>query len=699
MSSPNLQIDVSPDLTSVLDQSIVGTYIIQDGNFVYVNEKLADWFGFDRDEIINNKGPLDLTAPEDRQMVQQKIRERQEGRKESVKYSFTAQRKDGSTFQAKVHGTLSKFEEGEAIIGTLRKKQNTTQAEEVIEDLAWGVANHTGKAFYRLLVVHLASCLNVNYAYIGEFLPEDERMKTLAFYRNGELDDSFTYDIDHPSCQEILKSDTFRLKSAKLDYPNDDLFEPHDAEGFYGKTLINSEGDILGIIWVMNEEPMQNFELTQDVVQIFADRAGAEIDRSRTHTQKQLSEEKYQLVFNSVNDAIVLFNQETGKILNVNDKSSEMFECSKNELIDVDLDVLTPNDSQYNRQRFMAKVNSSLDGDSQQFEWKWRTRNDQEFWGEVTLNQVDFNSQTHVLAVIRDVNLRIQTEDLLNNPNPLDPVTDSTSRSYFYQELQESIDSDSDHKTAVLFLDIDSFKQVNNMFGREIGDRVLRDLAEEMQSRLGDKGIVSRWGGDEFVILLPDVMDLPQTTSIAREILDIFETPMSIAGENVHLTASIGMAIHPTHGDESGDLVSAADLAMFKAKEIKGNAYKVLEEEDSQTVRRQFELERDLHTAIANDQFEIHFQPQFDLATERITGLEALIRWRHPERGFLKPKEFIPLAETTGLILDIDRFVMTEAAGHVHAWNQEFDTDLNLSVNISPYQFEEGQLGDMVKEA
>lgn len=699
MSSPKLNADASPDLKSLLDQSIVGTYIIQRGEFVYVNETLADWFGYSPDEIIDGKGPLDLTAGEDRQKVQQKIRERQEGETQTVRYSFTALRKDGSTFEADVQGTLTKYNGEQAIIGTLRRKRSTNQAEEVIEDLAWGVANHTGKAFYRLLVVHLASCLNLDYAYIGEYVTRPERMKTLAFFNNGELDDSFTYDIDHPSCQEILKSDSCRYQSAKLDLPNDNLFAKFDAEGFYGKTLINAEGKVLGIIWVMSQKPIKNFELTQDVLQIFADRAGAEIDRSRTHTEKERSEEKYQLVFNAVNDAIVLFNPETGNILNVNNKSCEMFKHHKDELIDSNIELLTTEGSQYNRDRFLQNVNSSLHGDHQQFEWKWRSGDDSEFWGEVTLNHVDFGSEQHVLAVIRDVNLRIQTENILNNPNPLDPVTDSTSRSYFYQELEKAMSSASDHNTAVLFLDIDSFKQVNNMFGREIGDRVLRDLAEEMQSRLGDKGILSRWGGDEFIILLPDVLDLPQTTSIAREILDIFETPLSIAGEKVHLTASLGMAMHPTHGEESGELVSSADLAMDKAKEEKGNTYQVLEEDDSRTVQRQFELERDLHNAIENNEFEVHYQPQFDLQTEEISGLEALIRWQHPERGFLKPKEFIPVAETTGLILDIDRHVITEAANALRTWNEESEIERQLNVNISPYQFEQGELDGIVTRA
>lgn len=699
MSSSELDTDPSLDLTTVLDQSIVGTYIIQNGKFTYVNEKLASLFNYDPDEVIDKKGPLELTASTDRRKVREKIAEREEGKKESVRYTFTALRKDESTFKAEVHGTVAEYNGDKAIIGTLRKKQPASRAEEVIEDLAWGVANHTGKAFYRLLVVHLASCLNVDYAYIGEYKSDPKSMKTLAFYDNGDLDDSFEYDIDHPSCRKILKSDTCHYHSAQLDLPNDELFQQYDVEGFYGKTLINSEGDILGIIWVMNKDSLQDFELIQDVLQIFADRAGAEIDRSRTYTQKQVSEEKYELVFNSVNDAIILFDPRTGKISNVNEKCCDMFKHSKEELTGANIDLLTTEASQYNRGQFLRNVRSSLEGDPQQFEWKWRNGNGEDFWGEVRVNQVNFESETHVLAVIRDVNLRIQTEDILNNPNPLDPVTDSTSRSYFYQELQKSIESDSDHKTAVLLLDIDSFKQVNNMFGREIGDRVLRDLAEDMQSRLGDKGILSRWGGDEFVILLPDVLDLPQTRSIARELLDIFETPTRIAGENIHLTASIGMAIYPTHGEDGGDLVSSADLAMYKAKETKGNAFHVLEGEDGQTVRRQFELERDLHRAIEQNQFEVHYQPQFSFTTERIAGLEALIRWRHPDRGFLEPKEFIPVAETTGLILDIDRYVITEAANALRTWNQEFKSNRNLSVNISPYQFEEGKLHDIVNEA
>jgi len=367
-------------------------------------------------------------------------------------------------------------------------------------------------------------------------------------------------------------------------------------------------------------------------------------------------------------------------------------------LIGDNLSSLVAERSSFSSDNFLHRAEESRNNDQRQFEWKFRDGQGGSFWGEVTVNIIEPGHRPHLVTVVRDVNLRVRTEDAFTNPPPLDPFTDTASRAYFHQELDASLENrPSDRRTAVLVLDIDDYKQVNNTFGREIGDRVLDNLTERMQSRLGDKGIISRWGGDEFAILLPKVLDVPNSESIARELLDVFENRITIAGEAFHLDASLGIAVHPVHAEEAGELVSNAELAMFSAKDTIGNTYRVFSTDTSRTIQNQFRLETDLRRALERNEFEVHYQPQFDLTDGRISGVEALIRWRHPEQGFLYPKEFIPLAESRGLIEDIDEMVIREAVEVVRSLNEDYDRRLRLSVNLSSSHFSDPDLKNIIE--
>lgn len=687
-----------PSLTDVLDESLVGSYIIQDGIFTYVNNTFAEMFGYDVDEIIDEKSPSALTAPKDRELVEDRIQRRLDGREKSIRYSFSGLRKDGSTFEAEVRGTASSYNEEPAIIGTVRRANRSDRAEEVIEELAWGVANHTGRAFFRLLVVHLASCLKLELAYVGEYHVQNNQAETLAFYRDGQLDDDYHFNSDHPTARQILRSDTVQYRNGKIEFPNDDFFQKFDGEGFYGTTLIDSVGNVVGIIWVMSRSPFDDSELIRDVLQIFADRAGAEIERSRTASARDRSEAKYRNVFDSVQDGILILDPSTGDVLEANHQCRNVFDVDPDRLVGSNLSSWVAEESSFSSESFLKWAEESRDNDKKQFEWKFRDGQEESFWGEVTVNLIELGHEPCLVTVVRDVNLRVRTEDAFTNPPPLDPVTDTASRSYFYQELDTSLaQRGSDRRTAVLFLDIDDYKQVNNTFGRDIGDRVLENITQQMQSRLGDKGIISRWGGDEFAVLLPEVLDVPNAESIARELLDVFEERISIAGEQFHLDASLGIAVHPDHAEEPGTLVSNAELAMFTAKDTTGNTYKVFSNESSQTIQNQFLLETDLRRALEHQEFEVHYQPQFDLMSGRISGVEALIRWRHPEQGFLQPKEFIPLAESRGLIEEIDEMVMREAVQVVRFLNEDYEKNIRLSVNLSSSHFSDPDLVDLIR--
>lgn len=239
---------------------------------------------------------------------------------------------------------------------------------------------------------------------------------------------------------------------------------------------------------------------------------------------------------------------------------------------------------------------------------------------------------------------------------------------------------------AILFIDLDRFKAVNDTWGHEIGDQLLKIVARRLIESVGAKGMIARQGGDEYIICIPD-SGRDEAESIARELLQTLSKPFVIKVHEVVITPSIGISLSPLDGNEVDTLIRNADIAMYLAKEKGKNNYQFYQPETEAFIQRKYELENKIRKAIHNQEFELHYQPKFDLSTNEMIGAEALIRWNDPELGTIQPAEFIPIAEETGLIVPIGDWVMKQAYRQLKAWQESGIKDLIVSVNISARQF------------
>ncbi|MEX2374974.1 MAG: diguanylate cyclase, partial [Dehalococcoidia bacterium] len=240
---------------------------------------------------------------------------------------------------------------------------------------------------------------------------------------------------------------------------------------------------------------------------------------------------------------------------------------------------------------------------------------------------------------------------------------------------------------AVLFLDLDHFKHINDSLGHPVGDRLLQSVAERLVESVRASDTVSRQGGDEFVILLPEVDQPEDAAMLALRILESLDRGQQIGQNKLHVTASIGISIYPTDGDDAEALMSSADTAMYQAKEGGRQTYRFFEPTmNTRAVERQF-IEESLRRALERDEFAIHYQPKVDLATNRIVGSEALIRWDHPDRGPIAPLDFIPTAEECGLIVPIGRWVLSEACRQAQEWIGAGLLPTTVAVNVSAVEF------------
>jgi len=282
-------------------------------------------------------------------------------------------------------------------------------------------------------------------------------------------------------------------------------------------------------------------------------------------------------------------------------------------------------------------------------------------------------------------------------------LTGLPNRMYLLNYLEPEIilaQGEPQRNPAIMFLDCDRFKLVNDSLGHITGDAMLIQVAQRIRGCLRGHDLVARLGGDEFIVYLPETNGLSGITRVAARILDEMRKPFSLDGQQIYISASIGIVDQLAKYDNPIDILRDADIAMYKAKELGKARFVMFDPAIGQEAYLRMEVERDLRQAIDQQQLELHYQPILDLRSRRVTGFEALLRWRHPTRGLVPPSEFIPLAEQTGLILPIGRWVLTEACARFAMWLRSglAGADWFVSVNISSNEFLDPDFAGQVRE-
>jgi diguanylate cyclase (GGDEF)-like protein/PAS domain S-box-containing protein len=288
------------------------------------------------------------------------------------------------------------------------------------------------------------------------------------------------------------------------------------------------------------------------------------------------------------------------------------------------------------------------------------------------------------LATHDDVTERIRADERIAHLAHYDALTDLPNRVLMRGHLERRVAELADGKPfAILYIDVDEFKGVNDSLGHEVGDELLRQVANRLRACVSDNDLVARLGGDEFAIVKAATRDPAELADLAEQILASLRTPVDCKGQEILTDASIGIAIAPDHGDNLDDLLKRADLAMYAAKSEGRRTWRIFAPDYDAKARQRRQLELDLRQALLRGEFEVHYQPLVDLAANVVTGCEALLRWRHPERGMVSPAEFIPVAEDTGLIAEIGEWVLKQACFEAASWPGE----IRVAVNVSPVQF------------
>ncbi|MET0072049.1 MAG: EAL domain-containing protein [Candidatus Thiodiazotropha sp.] len=479
-------------------------------------------------------------------------------------------------------------------------------------------------------------------------------------------------------------------KSARLLYPSDEAYEFVGREkyaqirkhgmGTVETPWLRKDGQIIHVL--LSSAPLDRNDWAKGVTFTALD-----------ITKRKQDEEKLRqaaAVFASTAEGVTITDLE-GTILDVNQAFSDITGYTRDEVIGENPRILK---SERHDRIFYQGMWKSLLTVGQ---WRgeiWNRRKDGYVYPELlTISSVKDRQgdTTGYVGVFADITSIKQSEERLDYLAHHDPLTDLPNRLLFNARLRQSIKhSYRQHAVlAVVFIDLDHFKHINDSLGHTAGDELLRQLAERLSLAIRSDDTVARISGDEFVVLLEDIGNAEHAAVAVDKLMEVFNAPFGLAENEVYITASMGISLYPHNGEQATELLQNADAAMYRAKDEGRNTYQFYTSELTVVAFEHVFLENALRGALENEEFRLVYQPQVDLATGEVIGMEALLRWHHPTQGIISPARFIPIAEQSGLIIDIGTWVLATACTQGKAWLDQGCDIGRIAVNVAGQQIQD----------
>ena len=416
----------------------------------------------------------------------------------------------------------------------------------------------------------------------------------------------------------------------------------------------------------------------------------------------ELIEQKnmFRTLFNESHDGVIL--SQNGKMTDCNEATLILFGATdKEKFLKTETENLFPQfqeDGQNSLERLEAMFAIVRKKGFHEFEIQAQKYNGKIVWLNFVVTKLTLNNEVVGHHIIRDITAKkrveeefeLQQEKLLFQANH-DALTSLANKTLLMDRLFEDIKKAQRNKSiiAVLFMDIDNFKNVNDIYGHDIGDKLLKKVAQTLKEQVRTTDVISRFGGDEFVIVLNELKSMSYCSLVVQKIMSCFQEPFIFENNSLQVTFSIGVACYPNDTQDKNSLLKYADIALYKAKDKGKNRYQFYDESMNLEMLEHVKIEKEIKRGIKNDEFILHYQPQFEVGTQKIVGLEALVRWNHPDKGLMYPGYFIQIAEESDLIIPLGEFISKKAVMQIAKWrNIGYDFG-KMSINFTVKQLDE----------
>lgn len=451
--------------------------------------------------------------------------------------------------------------------------------------------------------------------------------------------------------------------------------------------------EVIAVLEFFEREPRQEDEHLIGVVFSAATQLGTVIQRKRAELALRRSENELRAIIDAEPECVKVITAD-GVLVQMNSAGLAMIEASHAHQV-VGKPIYQLLQPEY-REPFRAFTEKVLRGEKGIMEFEIIGLKGAHRWMETHAVSMpgENDGSSLMLAITRDVTARKQAEKRLRQLAHFDSLTDLPNRMQFIERLEVAmLDADRHERlVGVVFLDLDRFKNINDSLGHDKGDALLREVAIRLSGTVRRGDTVARLSGDEFALVLADMGHVDDAIHVVQKILDVFNQPFLVSGYHLFVTASMGITLYPFDDRSAQELLRNADVAMYRAKESGKNNYQFYVAEMTAKVSERLALENDLRYALERGEFSLVYQPIADCNSGRITGMEALLRWNHPERGMISPALFIPLAEETGYIIPIGEWVLRTACEQCRFWQQMGYPSLYVAVNLSSRQFHQKDL-------
>jgi diguanylate cyclase (GGDEF)-like protein/PAS domain S-box-containing protein len=642
----------------LVENSRDGVFLVQRGRIKFANEAMAAILGYGVEEL-NGCDYMALVDQQDREAQSGRRADRESGSKDLQVFEIHMLRKDGRRILCEVRADAVEYQGDIASTGTLRdvtqerqRQRDIAQAERRYRELF----ENSPAGLFRTSLAGKVLEVNRMLAQILGYDGPDQLKSTVS-----DMVEIYAEPTEHAELVErALREGAFnhhetraRTRDGRLKWVSASVLLVRDEQG----RPLHFEGSVVDI----EQRQAMQFALLQS-----------------ENKYRTLVEHSQVGVFIMLGDRYSYVNQAFAGMLGYDEQA----------LVGLDFrDIMAPESIEQSERR--AALRRAGEPVSPDFEACLLHKDGHRVFVRVSIGPVLLDSVQHLTGTVLDVTRQREAEQRLRFHATHDPLTGLPNRMLFNQRLAEAMQQSGQsqdrrrRRYAVLFLDLDGFKWVNDSLGHGAGDRLLVEIARRLEDGLLRDVLIARYGGDEFTLLPDGDCDHDRAVDIARRVIKLFEQPFDIGGQEVFSAASLGIVIGRSEYESPDQVLRDADTAMYRAKAAGKSGFVIFDEGMHQQALSRLQLETDFRLAFERSEFQLHYQPIFELASGRLVGAEALMRWQHPSRGLLAPGEFLAVAEETGLIVDMDTWALREACRQLAEWRDRHPAHAGLSINVN----------------
>jgi diguanylate cyclase (GGDEF)-like protein/PAS domain S-box-containing protein len=682
-----------------------------EGIIIDVNDSALDCLGYEREELIGFS-ILKIVHEEDQDDIHKQLQYLSQTKSNNVHIlEFRTVAKNGLSLFMKEFVHVTQTEEGKSVLLITcyditkhkRNEQMLAAHKRILEKITQGIS-------VTLILHELARTVEtIHPDVVCSILLLDEDKKRLYHKAAPSLPKEYIEAIDGSSIGPNAGScgtaafyeEPVIVSNIETDPRWHDFKHLALAHGLYAcwsMPIFSSTKQVLGTFAIYHRHAYEPTEEDLEFIRTFSLWAGLALEQAKMKREFLESKQRYQSLFEHNQDAVFSLELD-GSVSSVNQAAINISGYSREELLTMNFQPLViPEDLDKSLELFKKAAK----GDSQHYDIRIRAKNNDLLYLTVTSVPIVVNNQiTGVFNIAKNITERVEHGERIREMAYYDALTGLPNRRMFQEHISKAISEAKrmSSKFALLYMDLDRFKHVNDSLGHTVGDIVLQQVAAILQEEMQHKGIVFRMGGDEFAILLTPIQAKEEATDIAHRILRIFEEPIQINDIDLLITPSIGIAFYPDDGIDAETLLKHADVAMYEAKRNGKNGYYVHSNEVARPTVEHIVLLSDLRKAIKNNELSIVFQPIINVLTKKIVAMEALVRWYHPEQGVIPPNQFIPLAEESGLIVPIGESIVRKALKQQQAWIQEGLEPIRIAVNVSVKELQDQDFAKRMEAA